>query len=96
MGPESVRYEITSEALCFGGQTTTATDVAIAAGVAPSNFCTVPQALSSLSPDLVRASMDEIKKKLERIIDSMKVHMAIRNVYAISTGNFVVKIFSYV
>ena len=73
LGPTSVGYEITSKSLCFGGQQCTATDVAIAAGVAPNNFCTAPQALSSLSPDLVKASMDEIKQKLERIIDSMKV-----------------------
>ena len=73
VGPSSVGYEITSKALCFGGQRCTATDVAIAAGIAPSDFCTAPQALSSLSPGLVRASVDEMKRKLERIIDSMKV-----------------------
>ena len=34
MGPESVKYELTSKALCFGGSVCTATDVALMAGVA--------------------------------------------------------------
>lgn len=32
IGPESVGQHLTSEALCFGGQTMTATDVAVALG----------------------------------------------------------------
>ena len=35
VGPQSVGQHLTSEALCFGGQTTTATDVAVALGRMP-------------------------------------------------------------
>ena len=34
IGPMSVGYNLTSRALCFGGDTCTATDLAVAAGVA--------------------------------------------------------------
>ncbi len=34
IGPESVAYRLEQEALAFGGQTITGTDVAIAAGLA--------------------------------------------------------------
>ena len=36
-----------------------------------------PQAVSGLSPDLVTAANVEIRKKLETIIDSMKVGVAL-------------------
>jgi len=76
VGPSSVGYKLTSEALCFGGQQCTTTDVAIAAGVAPQTICTAEGALelASLQPAMVYATMREIRKKLENIIDSMKVH----------------------
>ena len=32
VGPESVGYELTSRAQCFGGETLTATDIAVAGG----------------------------------------------------------------
>ena len=34
VGPESVQFELTTKALCFGGDTCTATDIAVAAGIA--------------------------------------------------------------
>ena len=73
VGPSSVGYRLTSEALCFGGQQCTTTDVAIAAGVAPRTICTTEEALASLQPAMVYATMREIRRKVETIIDSMKV-----------------------
>lgn len=74
LGPDSVEYRIREEALCFGGDKCTATDVAIAAGVSPTDFCTAPQAPpSSLSPATVYAAMRELRKMLEAAIDTMKV-----------------------
>ena len=73
LGPESVGYRITEEAICFGGDICTATDVAIAAGVAPGSFCSNEERLVSLSPAKVYAVMREIKRQLEATIDSMKV-----------------------
>lgn len=71
-----MEYRIKQEALCFGGDRCTATDVAIAAGVAPRSICTTPQALAVLSPQMVYATMRDIKKMLEVTIDSMKVKMS--------------------
>ena len=73
VGPSSVGYRLTTEALCFGGQQCTTTDVAIAAGVAPRTICTTEEALASLQPAMVYATMREIRRKVEAIIDSMKV-----------------------
>ena len=73
VGPSSVGYRLTSEALCFGGQQCTTTDVAIAAGVAPRTICTTEDALASLQPAMVYATMREIRRKVEAVIDSMKV-----------------------
>ena len=73
VGPSSVGYRLTTEALCFGGQQCTTTDVAIAAGVAPRTICTTEEALPSLQPAMVYATMREIRRKVEAIIDSMKV-----------------------
>ena len=73
VGPSSVGYRLTSEALCFGGQQCTTTDVAIAAGVAPRTICTTEDALASLQPAMVYATMREIRRMVEAIIDSMKV-----------------------
>lgn len=42
VGPESVGYELTTRALCFGGSVCTATDVAVAAGVASGMCSCVP------------------------------------------------------
>ena len=75
MGPKSVGYELTSKALCYGGQQCTTTDIAIAAGVAPQTICPAEGALAldSLQPAMVHATMREIKRKLENIIDRVKV-----------------------
>ncbi len=48
VGPESVGYELTRRALCFGGDTLTATDIAVAGGWAdigdPSLVASIPKA----------------------------------------------------
>ncbi len=78
VGPDSVEYRIKKEALCFGGSTCTATDIALAAGVAPASLCQNPEALSALcsqmSIQMVYVAMREIRKKIETAIDVMKVN----------------------
>ena len=73
VGPDSVEYRIKEKALCFGGSTCTATDIALAAGIAPASIGHVPEALSALSSKMVYASMREIRNKIEDAIDTMKV-----------------------
>ena len=73
VGPESVAFRFTSEALCFGGEQCTLTDVAMAAGVAPASIGHSPDGVKSIASDVVYSAMREIRRKLENAIDSMKV-----------------------
>ncbi|KAK9771334.1 hypothetical protein AB5N19_07690 [Seiridium cardinale] len=71
VGPDSVGYKLTQEALVFGGKVLTATDCTVLAD--PS--------LEVGNPDLVKGALNEtgvtkfkvvVKQKLEKIIDTMK------------------------
>ena len=74
-------HKLISEALCFGGSTCTATDIAVAAGVAPSNICQVPASvLASLNPTLVYRAMTHIREMIERGIDTVKVGVVMAGV----------------
>jgi N-methylhydantoinase A/oxoprolinase/acetone carboxylase beta subunit len=66
VGPDSVGHEIIDRALCFGGETTTATDVMVAAGV---EVGTKPV---QLKPELIAAAKAKMKAMLESHIDRMK------------------------
>ncbi|MDY6817315.1 MAG: hydantoinase/oxoprolinase family protein [Halobacteriales archaeon] len=67
VGPESVGYRLTDEALAFGGETLTATDIAIAQGRAA--FGTTEPAVEGALAD--RAE-DYIVSEIEYAIDRMK------------------------
>ncbi|MBM3516451.1 MAG: hydantoinase/oxoprolinase family protein [Alphaproteobacteria bacterium] len=69
VGPDSVGYELTSEALVFGGRTPTATDIAVAAGQA-----TVGDAsrVAGLDRGLVTAAVETIHDMLDVAVDRMK------------------------
>lgn len=69
VGPESVGYRILDEALVFGGNTLTATDIAVAAGKADiGNKDKVKQ----ISAEIVQGAVERIKTMLELNIDAMK------------------------
>ena len=70
MGPESVGYRLTEDALVFGGSTLTTTDLAVAegrAGVGDSG------AVAGLDPSLVSRAMAEIQSRVENAIDRVKL-----------------------
>jgi N-methylhydantoinase A/oxoprolinase/acetone carboxylase beta subunit len=69
IGPQSVGYRLTEEALVFGGSTLTTTDVAVAAGVADIGDATRVQHLDA---DVIRASMERIQAMTEAAVDRMK------------------------
>jgi N-methylhydantoinase A/oxoprolinase/acetone carboxylase beta subunit len=69
VGPQSVGYRITEEALVFGGETLTATDVAVAAGVADIGDSA---RVKGLDNDLVAATMARIQEMTETAVDRMK------------------------
>lgn len=73
VGPDSVGYEITKKALCFGGDTLTATDIAIATGVASIDAPNCDRSrLAGLDPDFVRRAMDEIVRMVAGACDRIK------------------------
>jgi len=69
VGPASVGYRILQEAKVFGGDTLTATDIAVAAGQ-----CEIGEhaAVEDLDPLLVSAALDDIHFKIETALDRMK------------------------
>ncbi|HKG25074.1 MAG TPA: hydantoinase/oxoprolinase family protein [Thermomicrobiales bacterium] len=69
VGPQSVGYRITEEALVFGGDTLTTTDIAVAAGAADIGDA---QRVKSLDRTLVQAAMDRIQEMTDAAVDRMK------------------------
>jgi N-methylhydantoinase A/oxoprolinase/acetone carboxylase beta subunit len=87
IGPASVGYKLTSEALVFGGQTLTATDIAIAAGLAEIGDA---KAVAGLPRHLVAAALDEARRKIEDAVDRMKTEAADLPLIAVGGGAFLV------
>ena len=70
VGPDSVGYKVTEEALCFGGSTLTATDIVVAKGLAAG--VGDPALVADLDADLVDAAYKEITRISEDAVDAMK------------------------
>jgi N-methylhydantoinase A/oxoprolinase/acetone carboxylase beta subunit len=66
VGPRSVGYELTSRALVFGGDVLTATDLAVAAGLAAIGD---PERVSGLDPEPALARIEE---RIANTVDRMK------------------------
>ncbi len=69
IGPDSVGYRLTEEALVFGGSTLTATDIAVAAGRAEIGD---KSRVAHLPAGLVQAALAEMQRMLEVAIDRVK------------------------
>lgn len=70
VGPDSVGYEITSRALVFGGDTITATDIAVRLKMAQIGD---PSLVESIEESFAVKAMDCIRNMLEDSIDAMKL-----------------------
>eukprot|EP00058_Branchiostoma_floridae_P018947 XP_002604436.1 hypothetical protein BRAFLDRAFT_79264 [Branchiostoma floridae] len=70
VGPTSTGYGLVREGLVFGGATLTATDVAVAAGLADLGD---PGHVTSLDRVLVRQAVDRIHQMVEEAIDQVKL-----------------------
>ncbi|KIY02623.1 uncharacterized protein Z520_01088 [Fonsecaea multimorphosa CBS 102226] len=70
VGPDSVGYAIKERALIFGGDTTTATDIAVASGI-PIKGADAAKA-GGLSQEIIESARGVIKSKLERVVDLVK------------------------
>src|SRR5881275_1382848 len=87
VGPQSVGYRLTEDALVFGGSTLTATDAAVAAGIVAIGD---PKKAAGVPRELARAVLDAAKAKLEDAIDRMKTEAGDVPLIAVGGGAFLV------
>ena len=69
IGPESVGLHLATQALVFGGSTTTATDVAVASGMVRLGD---PSLVRSLRADTVQSAIQLMREKVEIAIEQMR------------------------
>ncbi len=67
VGPRSVGFRLTSEALVFGGNTLTLTDVAVAAGRLAIG---IPARVANLEPSLIARVDNHLRCRLERLLEN--------------------------
>ena len=85
VGPDSVGYRLTEAALVFGGDTATATDAAVRAGVVEIGDA---GRLGNLSRDAAAAVLALAREKLEDAIDRMKTEAGDVTLIAVGGGAF--------
>ncbi|MEV1179078.1 hydantoinase/oxoprolinase family protein, partial [Nonomuraea sp. NPDC049784] len=87
VGPDSVGYRLTSEALVFGGDTLTLTDIAVAAGLADigdaSRVADVPESV-------VQAALADVRTRIGAAIDQAKLAAADLPVIVVGGGGVVI------
>lgn len=86
VGPDSVGYQITEKALCFGGDVCTATDIAVRLGMTELGDKTL---VAGLDEDFARKAMDAIRALCEDSIDAMKVSADDVDVILVGGGSIV-------
>jgi N-methylhydantoinase A/oxoprolinase/acetone carboxylase beta subunit len=87
IGPESVGYELTSRGLVFGGDTLTATDLAVAAGLAEIGD---PARVAGLPRALVRDGLALIADRMAEVADRMRTSPDPLPVVAVGGGSILV------
>ena len=86
VGPDSVGYQITEKALCFGGDTCTATDIAVRLGMAELGDRAL---VAHLDAEFAQKAMDVIRALCEDAIDAMKVSSDDVDVILVGGGSIV-------
>jgi N-methylhydantoinase A/oxoprolinase/acetone carboxylase beta subunit len=87
VGPLSVGYRLTQDALVFGGAQLTATDIAVAAGLLDIGD---RSRIASIPKDLVAAALANATRQLEENIDRMKTEAGDAPLVAVGGGAFLV------
>ena len=87
VGPKSVGYRLIEEGLVFGGNTVTATDVAVAAGLAEIGD---KRAVADLPRNLVQRALDIVRTKIEDSVDRMQTDARELPLIAVGGGAFLV------
>ena len=86
VGPDSVGYQITEKALCFGGDVCTATDIAVRLGMTDLGDKTL---VADIDEAFARKAMDAIRALCEDSIDAMKVSSDDVDVILVGGGSIV-------
>ena len=86
VGPESVANRLTQDAIVFGGNTLTATDIAVGDGNANIGDAKL---VATIPATTIQAAKTEIKRLLEKAIDSMKVSTAPVAVLLVGGGSII-------
>jgi N-methylhydantoinase A/oxoprolinase/acetone carboxylase beta subunit len=84
VGPKSVGYRVREEALCFGGATLTATDIAVASGKADVGEKALVETLDS---KLVKAAAAKINSMLEACVERSRISSSPVPVIAVGGGS---------
>ena len=87
IGPASVGYRLTEQALVFGGDVLTVTDVAVAAGLIDLGD---RKRVASLPAKLVEAALTRIRAMIEEGVDRMKTDAGEAPLIAVGGGSFLV------
>lgn len=86
VGPDSVGYQITEKALCFGGDVCTATDIAVRLGMTELGDKSL---VAGIDEDYAKKAMDVIRALCEDSIDAMKVSSDDVDVILVGGGSIV-------
>ena len=70
VGPTSVGYRLTSDALIFGGDILTVSDIAVAGGLCDFGD---KEKVKHLDKDLVQEGLQRLRQMTKRAIDQVKV-----------------------
>jgi N-methylhydantoinase A/oxoprolinase/acetone carboxylase beta subunit len=84
VGPDSVGYELTSKALVFGGDTLTATDIAVAAGRAEIGD---PALVAHIGKELAEAALRRIASDVADAVERMRTSAEPLPVVAVGGGS---------
>jgi N-methylhydantoinase A/oxoprolinase/acetone carboxylase beta subunit len=87
LGPQSVGYRLASEALVFGGGTFTASDAAVAAGIAEIGH---RRNVADLPRGLVEAVLAAAQSRIEDAVDRIKTEAGEMPLLAVGGGAFLV------
>jgi N-methylhydantoinase A/oxoprolinase/acetone carboxylase beta subunit len=87
IGPTSVGFRLTEQALVFGGNVLTVTDVAVAAGLIDLGD---KKRVAALRPALVDAALARIRAMIEEGVDRMKTDASDAPLIAVGGGSFLV------
>ena len=86
VGPDSVGYKITDKALVFGGDTLTATDIAVRLGMAEVGDASL---VSDIPLELAQNALKTMREMVEESIDAMKISNSDIDVILVGGGSIV-------